>query len=546
MFSWNTFPYSDFNKVNLDWVCRQISACGTFWTCSDASLVIDPDLGTGVSFYMEDMTGPAGDAEPKQGDAVFYSLGGITYCAFIDDVVGAGCGNPEFLSFRIYRMTGPQGEPGGGGTGLTEDVKQALLQLAQKVAYIDANGADYYQDLYDALYEVEPPATLVSIDAVYTQSGTVYDTDSLDSLKTDLVVTATYSDTTTAVIPAADYTLSGSLTVGTSSITVTYGGVTDSFTVTVTENPAPPVTLVSIEAVYTQSGTVYDTDSLDSLKTDLVVTATYSDTSTAVIPAADYTLSGSLTVGTSTITVSYGGQTETFTVTVSPSISYVTSGLFAYWDAIDNQGTGTHNPTATTWVDLINGHTWTAMKTDGTQTWSWSADSLNFTGSGNTSGKNTFQCPRPNVGLRTLEIVFTPISQIGCVGEFTTDLTGITDSTTQAVGVFPADNTVTSIAVQNGYEVTDITTIESISATYDSSYAAVKFFKNAVEITSQGSSHSFKYHFYSDMILGSQNNSSNLGYGFSGTIHAIRMYNRELTDAEIAQNYAVDVQRFGL
>lgn len=333
MFSWNNFPYTDFNKVNLDWITRQISACGTFWTCSDASLVIDPDRGTGVSFYMADMTGPAGDAEPKQGDAVFYSMDSITYCAFIDDVVGAGGGNPEFISFRIYRMTGPQGEPGesgGGGTGLTEDIKQALLQLASNVAYLDNNGPTYYQDLYDALYDVEPPATLVSIDAVYTQSGTVYDTDTLNSLKTDIVVTATYSDSSTAIIPAADYTLSGSLTVGTSTITVSYGGQTDTFTVTVTENPAPPVTLVSIDAVYTQSGTVYDTDTLDSLKTDLVVTATYSDSSTAVIPAADYTLSGTLTVGSSVITVSYSGKTDTFSVTVTATP--VTPTLIHSWD----------------------------------------------------------------------------------------------------------------------------------------------------------------------------------------------------------------------
>lgn len=40
-----------------------------------------------------------------------------------------------------------------GGTGLTEEIKQALLQLAQKVAYIDEHGQDYYDDLYDALYQ---------------------------------------------------------------------------------------------------------------------------------------------------------------------------------------------------------------------------------------------------------------------------------------------------------------------------------------------------------------------------------------------------------
>lgn len=73
----------------------------------------------------------------------------------------------------------------------------------------------------------------------------------------------------------------------------------------------------SISAVYTQSGTVYDTDSLNDLKDDLVVTATYEGGSTGVVASTDYTLSGTLTAGTSTITVSYGGKTATFSVTVT-------------------------------------------------------------------------------------------------------------------------------------------------------------------------------------------------------------------------------------
>ena len=115
--------------------------------------------------------------------------------------------------------------------GLTDEVKQALLQIASKVAYIDDQGAQYYQDLYDALY---PPVDLQSISAVYTQSGTVYTTDSLDSLKSDLVVTASYSNGTSETLASTDYTLSGSLTAGTSTITVSYGGKTTTFTVTVT------------------------------------------------------------------------------------------------------------------------------------------------------------------------------------------------------------------------------------------------------------------------------------------------------------------------
>lgn len=194
------------------------------------------------------------------------------------------------------------------GSGLTEDIKQALLDCFAHVAWTDEHGQDYYDALEEALY---PPANLVSISAVYTQSGTVYPTTSLDDLEEDLVVTATYSDSSTETVTT--YTLSGTLSVGTSTITVTYEGKTTTFTVTVTAVP----TLSSITAVYTQSGTVYDTDSLDSLKTDLVVTATYSDSSTATVPGTDYTLSGTLAEGTSTITVTYEGKTDTFTVTVT-------------------------------------------------------------------------------------------------------------------------------------------------------------------------------------------------------------------------------------
>ena len=197
-----------------------------------------------------------------------------------------------------------------GGT-VSDDLKQALLQLAQKVAYIDDQGQSYYDDLYDALY---PPRSLNSIDAVFNQgSAVIYDTASLNSLKQYLTVTANYSDGTREMLSDSAYTLSGTLTVGTSTVTASYQGKTDTFAVTVTEAPV----LDSISAVYTQSGTVYDTDTLDSLKDDLVVTAHYADSSTQTVPAADYVLSGALTVGTSTITVSYGGKTTTFSVTVS-------------------------------------------------------------------------------------------------------------------------------------------------------------------------------------------------------------------------------------
>ena len=214
------------------------------------------------------------------------------------------------------------GSGGSSGSGLTDDIKQALLQIASKVAYIDDDGQDYYDALEDALY---PPAELASITCVYTQSGTVYDTASLNSLKSNLIVTAHMTNSSTSTVPSTAYSLSGTLMAGTSTITVSYGGKTTTFTVTVTAAP----TLSSISAVYTQSGTVYTTASLNTLKSDLVVTATYSDSSTATVASADYTLSGTLTSGTSTVTVTYGAKTTTFTVTVT---EYTTVPSIAEYD----------------------------------------------------------------------------------------------------------------------------------------------------------------------------------------------------------------------
>lgn len=114
------------------------------------------------------------------------------------------------------------------GTGLSDEAKEALLACFAHVAWSDEHGQEYYDALEAALY---PPADLEYISAVYTQSGTVYDTDSLDSLKPDLIVYAHYAADTEVV---ASYELSGTLAVGTSTITVTYGGKAATFDVTVT------------------------------------------------------------------------------------------------------------------------------------------------------------------------------------------------------------------------------------------------------------------------------------------------------------------------
>lgn len=110
---------------------------------------------------------------------------------------------------------------------ISQEIKDALINCFQHVAWTDEHGQDYV----DAL-ELAMRTKLVSISAVFNQgSAVIYDTDDLDTLEQYLTVTAHYSDTTTRTV--TNYTLSGTLTAGTSTITVGYGGKTATFDVVV-------------------------------------------------------------------------------------------------------------------------------------------------------------------------------------------------------------------------------------------------------------------------------------------------------------------------
>lgn len=153
--------------------------------------------------------------------------------------------------------------------------------------------------------------TLESISATFSSSASITTGNVLDDLRPYLTVRATYSDGSTNTI--TNYALSGSLNVGTNTITVTYNNKTATFSVTVSEEQ---VVLQSITAVFNQGSAVIYTDTpLNDLKQYLTVTGNYSDGTSQTI--TNYTLRGTLTEGTSTITASYSGKTDTFDVNVT-------------------------------------------------------------------------------------------------------------------------------------------------------------------------------------------------------------------------------------
>lgn len=139
--------------------------------------------------------------------------------------------------------------------GLSDDAKMALLNCFQHVAWIDEHGQDYYDALEESLYAVNE---LISIAATFTQgSAIIYNTDSLESLKQYLIVIANYSNGTSDQINR--YTLSGTLTVGTSAITVSYGGKSDTFNVTVSPSATPPIYELSSERSFNGTSDYIDT-----------------------------------------------------------------------------------------------------------------------------------------------------------------------------------------------------------------------------------------------------------------------------------------------
>ena len=188
----------------------------------------------------------------------------------------------------------------------------------------------------------EEQATLVSI-TVTPPTKVAYSTEDTALDLAGMVVTANYSDNTTNVI-SQGYTVSqvDFSTPGEKTVTVTFEGKTDTFTITVTA----PVVLASItvtaptKVAYTTADTALDL-------TGMVVTANYSDNTTQVITEG-YTVSAVdfTTPGEKTVTVTFNGKTDTFVVTVANqkfTVSFIVEGVTVQTGEVEQGQTATYN-----------------------------------------------------------------------------------------------------------------------------------------------------------------------------------------------------------
>lgn len=220
---------------------------------------------------------------------------------------------------------------------------------------------------------------------------------------------------------------------------------------------------------------------------------------------------------------------------------YVMDGLLAMWDGIWNIGGGVeHDSNSLVWWDCLNGYpicsNWsgTEFSTDGLLLGSNNAAGL----FGGIYGSKTLS----DYGFRSIEVVFgVGVSQNSVViavgGRSVTIKTAVS-----GVGFFRNGSYMT----RAGLDMSTPTKIYTYGE-YESTSS-----QNASTVIIDGQA---------TTAVGSDSwgNNDGVGYGrikcgyntpnqyvFTGNIHAIRLYSRALTAAEIAANYAVDKERFNL
>ena len=180
--------------------------------------------------------------------------------------------------------------------------------LGIKVAW---NGIEYSKS-----FSIVNAPTLSSIAVTTEPTKTEYQVGDTELDTTGMVVTATYSDSSTKVV-TSQCTVSGfdGTTDGTETITVTYeeGGVTKTAEFLITVSPVSSRTLESITV--TGNPTEY-TQGSDLDLSEMVVKANYDNGDEETLSSSDYTVSGydKNESGTQTVTVTYQGKTATFTV----------------------------------------------------------------------------------------------------------------------------------------------------------------------------------------------------------------------------------------
>lgn len=241
---------------------------------------------------------------------------------------------------------------GTNGTTITETYQQSVSATADIVAFLICDGSYFeMKNAYlipskvTAVEDSEPVSISISGAPASVELGN-------ENFWGDAVATVTFADGTSQEVDSADVSFSvipDMTTVGSKTVLVAYSktklgsytkAVSTYYTLEVT-NPIVSIAASNINYYF------YSTDAIKFNPAGIVVTATYSDGSTAVLDNADCVFPSTIsaTAGAQSVAISYAGASNTFsttsTVTLIKGVSQVGANDFStgWWAAFTSDYT---------------------------------------------------------------------------------------------------------------------------------------------------------------------------------------------------------------
>ena len=218
------------------------------------------------------------------------------------------------------------------------------------------------------------------------------------------------------------------------------------------------------------------------------------------------------------------------------SSDYVQDGLLVQWDGIDNSGTGTHNPNATTWKNLAGGGY--DLTLTNSATWNAEGRALVVNGISAVAPANAPEyktievvCKRTdgrilfNSGRQSRFIIFDSVS----------------DETYQRTYFTGATKDDQSVKTKYIYQPLFKSEVNFFAGRYDDNGIVTDVFKDADQ--REDGARGNNWGAGTGMSIGGRVSSGN-AWPWYGEVYAIRLYNRRLTKAELAHNYRLDCKRF--
>jgi len=238
------------------------------------------------------------------------------------------------------------------------------------------------------------------------------------------------------------------------------------------------------------------------------------------------------------------------------SKDYVTDGLILHLDAIKNASGGTHSNSTTTWYDLSASANNVSLVNP-----SWSDTYLTFGGS--TRGQTASNVNLNGLSKFTIEVLFRTItnSTLGIILEHTSNYnTNIGAFLLDTVDGSPATKTLFGGLRKNaqsgkhpyltgGYDksISDDLYVMQYDDSTDVATTELEMYTNTIKET-------LTFNPNNDATVATTLRTAILYIGarsggsfpFTGSIRAIRIYNRKLSVAELYQNKITDFRRYGI